>query len=172
MFDEDFDYIATDYDEEYEEPETWTLISALDRVLNEVLKLRLTKKFWKKCKNPIDYLTKELNMTGIQVVLLAILLENDEPMTWKGIAKSVRCSRLSIMKYSDEIEDLVSRRWLMHRSVREFSSCYQGFCLSEGVADALRENKPFVPEKIDGLELPKFEKLELPQIKAEESAEK
>ena len=156
MFDEDFDYIATDYDEEYEEPETWTLISALDRVLNEVLKLRLTKKFWKKCKNPIDYLTKELNMTGIQVVLLAILLENDEPMTWKGIAKSVRCSRLSIMKYSDEIEDLVSRRWLMHRSVREFSSCYQGFCLSEGVADALRENKPFVPEKIDGLELDAF----------------
>jgi len=153
MFDDDFDYITPDFDNEYEEPDTWTLISALDRVLSVVLEERLSKTFWEKAKNPIDYLTKELDMTGIQVAILAILLENDEPMTWKGIAKCVRCSRLSIMKYSDEIEDLVSRRWLIRRNVREFSSCYQGFCVAPGVACALRENRPFVPEKIDGLEL-------------------
>ncbi|MBR6981292.1 MAG: AAA family ATPase [Prevotella sp.] len=156
MFDDDFDYITPDIDNEYEKPDTWTIISALDRVLSVVLEERLSKKFWKKAKNPIDYLTKELDMTGIQVAILAILLENDEPMTWKGIAKCVRCSRLSIMKYSDEIEDLVLRRWLMHRNVREFSSCYQGFGVAPGVADALRENRPFVPEKIDGLELGSF----------------
>ncbi len=153
MFDDDFDYITPEIDNEYEEPDTWTIISALDRVLSVVLEERLSKKFWEKAKNPIDYLTKELDMTGIQVVILAILLENDEPMTWKGVAKCVRCSRLSIMKYSDEIEDLVSRRWLIRRNVREFSSCYQGFCVAPGVASALRENRPFVPEKIDGLEL-------------------
>ena len=153
MFDDDFDYITPDFDNEYEEPDTWTIISALDRVLSVVLEERLSIKFWEKAKNPIDYLTKELDMTGIQVAILAILLENDEPMTWKGIAKCVRCSRLSIMKYSDEIEDLVSRRWLIHRNVREYSSCYPGFCVAPGVASALRENRPFVPEKIDGLEL-------------------
>ena len=106
MFDDDFDYITPDFDNEYEEPDTWTFISALDRVLSVVLEERLSKKFWEKAKNPIDYLTKELDMTEMQVAILAILLENDEPMTWKGIAKCVRCSRLSIMKYSDEIEDL------------------------------------------------------------------
>ena len=156
MFDDDFDYITPNFDEEYEEPDTWTLISALDRVLSVVLEERLSKKFWEKAKNPIDYLTKELDMTGIQVAILAILLENDEPMTWKGMAKCVRCSRLSIMKYSDEIEDLVSRRWIIRRNVHEFSSCYQGFCVAPGVAGALRENRPFVPEKIDGLELGSF----------------
>lgn len=156
MFDEDFDYITPDYDNEYEEPESWTLISALDRVLSVVLEERLSNNFWEKAKNPIDYLKNELDMTGIQVAILAILLENEEPMTWKGIAKCVRCSRLSIMKYSDDIDDLLKRRWLIHRNVREYSNCYQGFCVAPGVASALRENKPFVPEKIDGLELGVF----------------
>ncbi len=156
MFDDDFDYITPDYDNEYEEPKTWTLISALDRVLGVVLEEHLTKQFWEKAKNPIDYLTKELNMTGIQVTILAILLENDEPMTWKGLAKCIRCSRLSIMKYSDEINDLVKRRWVIRRNVREFGQCYQGFFVAYGVADALRENRLFVPEKIDGLELGGF----------------
>ncbi len=156
MFDNDFDYITPDYDNEYKEPETWTLISALDRVLSVVLEERLSKKFWEKAKNPLDYLTKELDMTGIQVAILAILLENDEPMTWKGIARCVRCSSLSIMKYSDEMDDLVSRRWLVHRNVREFGNYSRGFSLAHGVMSALRENRSFVPEKIDGLELGTF----------------
>ena len=141
MFDDDFDYITPNFDEEYEEPDTWTLISALDRVLSVVLEERLSKKFWEKAKNPIDYLTKELDMTGIQVAILAILLENDEPMTWKGMAKCVRCSRLSIMKYSDEIEDLVSRRWIIRRNVHEFSSCYQRRCNGNRSCFSPRSNR-------------------------------
>ena len=156
MFEEDFDYITPNFDNEYKEPDTWTLLSALDRVLNVMLEEHLSQKFWDKCENPIGYLTKELNMTGIQVAMLALLLEYDEPMTWKEIAKCVRCSRLSIMKYSDEIEDLVTRRWLVHRNVREYGDSNPGFGLAHGVLSALRENKPFVPEKIDGLELDSF----------------
>ena len=156
MLDDEFDYISPDFDDEYEEPETWTLISALDRVLNEALESRLSKQFWEKCKNPIDYLTKELGMTRMQVVILAILVENGETMTWKGIAKCVRCSRLNIMTYSNEIDELVEKRWIVRRKVQEFGRSYQGFCLAHGVVSALRENKPFVPEKIDGLELGTF----------------
>lgn len=133
MLDDEFDYISPDFDDEYEEPETWTLISALDRVLNEALESRLSKKFWEKCKNPIDYLTKELSMTRMQVVILAILVENGETMTWKGIAKCVRCSRLNIMTYSNEIDELVEKRWIVRRKVQEFGRSYQGFCLAQGV---------------------------------------
>ena len=156
MFDDDFDYINHNFDEDYVEPESWTLISALDRVLNVVIDSKLSKKFWNKCKNPLDYLTKELNMTKMQVVILAILMEHGDAITWKGIAKYVKCTRLSIMAYSDEIEELVKRRWFFHSNIREYGSCYQGFRLASGVTKALRENKPFVPEKIDGLELDVF----------------
>ena len=75
MFDDEFDYISPDYDDEYEEPETWTLISALDRVLNEAIGSNLSKKFWNDCKNPLAYLMTELNMTRMQVVVLAMLVE-------------------------------------------------------------------------------------------------
>ena len=165
MFDEDFDYITPNFDNDYEEPDTWTLLSALDRVLNVMLEEHLSQKFWDKCENPIGYLTKELNMTGIQVAMLALFLEYDEPMTWKEIAKCVRCSRLSIMKYSDEIEELVTRRWLVHRNVREYGDCSPGFGLAHGVLSALKENKPFVPEKIDGLELDSFVKKLMKYVK-------
>ena len=37
MINDDFDYITPDYDNEYEEPDTWTIISVLDRVLSVVL---------------------------------------------------------------------------------------------------------------------------------------
>ena len=156
MFDDEFDYIAPDYNDEYEEPETWTLVSALDRVLNEVIGSNLSKKFWEDCKNPLDFLTKELNMTKMQVVVLAILVENGDVVTWKGIAKCIKCSRLSIMKYTNEIEELVAKRWLVRKNVNEFGTIHQGYRVANGVVNALQENKPFVPEKIDGLELGAF----------------
>ncbi len=119
MIEEQLDNILAGYDEEKEEPKEWTMITALDWVLNEVLDSNLSNKFWEKSKNALDYLTKELSMTRMQVVVLAILIEYDEVVTWRGIANSIRCSRLSIMKYSDEIEALVKRRWLKHSVSRK-----------------------------------------------------
>ena len=156
MVDNNFDYTTPDYNEAYEEPETWTLISAFDRVLNEVSDSQLSKEFWEKCKNPIDYLTQALTMTRMQVVVLAILLEYDTPLTWRSIGKYVGVSRLSIMKYTNEIEELVSKRWLEHRRVSRPEDFGQGYCLAPGVVSALSENRPFVPEKIDGLDLNTF----------------
>ena len=158
MVDNNFDYNTPNYNEEYEEPETWTLISAFDWVLNEVTDSHLSKEFWEKCKNPIDYLTQALTMTRMQVVVLAILLEYDTPLTWRSIGKYVGVSRLSIMKYTNEIEELVSKRWLEHRRVSRPEDFGQGYSLAPGVVVALSENRPFVPEKIDGLELGVFMK--------------
>ncbi len=156
MIEEQLDNILAGYDEEKEEPKEWTMITALDWVLNEVLDSNLSNKFWEKSKNALDYLTKELSMTRMQVVVLAILIEYDEVVTWRGIANSIRCSRLSIMKYSDEIEALVKRRWLQHSVSRKPGDYGRGFILAKGVESALMENRPFVPEKIDGLDLDAF----------------
>jgi hypothetical protein len=55
------------------------------------------------------------------------------------------------MVYSEEIEELVAKRWLVRRGVREPGGSFQGFGLVYGVVTALRHNKTFIPEKIDGL---------------------
>ena len=143
-------------EKEYKEPKTWTIITALDRVLELAEDSGLSDEFWESSKNPIAFLCKELSMTKIQVVMLAILIESGEPMSWRGIGRFLDCSRLSIMVYSEEIEELVAKRWVIKRATRELGGSYEGFALAHGVVTALRHNKPFVPEKIDGLQIQEF----------------
>lgn len=142
---------------EFKEPEKWTLITALDRVLDQARHSELSEKFWESVKSPINYLTEQLELTRIQVVFLAILIEQGEAMSWRKFGQFLDCSRLSMMVYSEELEDLVAKRWLMHKAAREMGSgMYEGFALVKGVVTALRHNQKFVPERIDGLSEQEF----------------
>ena len=146
---------------EFVEPDSWTIISALDRVLEVAEDSELTDQLWEVCKNPLAHLNKELGLTNMQIVVLAILVESGKPLTWKEIANFLGCSRLSVMVYSEEVEELVSKRWILRRRVHDISGFFEGFALARGIVTALRHNKPFVPEKIDGLTEQQFvDKLE------------
>ena len=147
--------------EEYQEPDAWTIITALNRVLEVAEDSQLSDEYWETCKSPLAYLRQQLGLTNVQIVVLAILVEAGEPMSWKKIANFLGCSRLSVMVYSEEIEELVANRWVMRRGVHEIGGFYEGFALVHGVVTALRHNKTFVPEKIDGLTEQQFvDKLE------------
>ncbi len=140
------------------ENQHFTLISALDKVLERARRSTLNDNFWRTNNQPIEFLSEQLEMTKMQVVFLAILIEFGEPMSWKKFGDFLKCSRLSVMVYSDEMEDLVKKRWVIHRIAREgFASC-EGFALVPGVVTALRKNEVFVPEKIDGLSEQEFVK--------------
>ncbi len=147
--------------DEYQEPASWTIISALDRVLNAAQDSELSDAYWEKCKNPLAFLREQLGLTNVQIVALAIMVESGEPVSWKGFADYLGCTRLSVMVYSEEIEGLVSRRWAIHRRVHEIGGFFEGFVLVHGVITALRHNQTFVPEKFDGLDEQHFvDKLE------------
>lgn len=135
----------------FKEPESWTLITALDRVLNQAKDSELNDDFWESCKNPLNFLTDQLGLSKMQVVFLAMMVEAGEAMSWRRFGNYLECSRLSMMVYSEELEDMVAKRWVEHRGTMEPGGCYEGFALVHGVVTALRHNKPFVPEKIDGL---------------------
>ena len=146
---------------EFVEPDSWTIISALDRILDVAEDSELNDLLWEDCKTPLAYLNKELGLTNMQIVILAILVEAGKALTWKDIAHFLGCSRLSVMVYSDEVDDLVSKRWIHRRQLHDFNGAAEGFTLARGVVTALRHNKPFVPEKIDGLTEQQFvDKLE------------
>ena len=147
--------------DEFKEPDTWTIITALDRILDMAQCSQLSDEFWMSVKNPLTFLNKELGLTNIQIVALAMLIEAGEPVSWKGMGKYLGCSRLSIMVYSEEIEGLIAKRWAIRKSVHEIGGFFEGIALARGVVTALRHNKPFVPEKIDGLNEQQFvDKLE------------
>lgn len=140
---------------------SWTIISALNRILEQAEDSKLSDEFWKSCKAPLAFLNKKLGLTNIQIVVLAILIEDGEAISWKGIARYLNCTRLSIMVYGEEIRELVTRRWLVRRGVEEISGLTDGLALADGVLTAFQHNTTFVPEKIDDLDEQEFvDKLE------------
>ena len=146
---------------DFKEPETWTIITALNRILNQAEDSHLADSFWESCKNPLAFLREQLGLTDMQIVALAIMVEAGEPVSWKGFARFLNCSRLSVMVYSEEIEELVAKRWAIRKGTYEMGNYVQGIRLERGVITALRHNKTFVPEKIDGLTEQQFvDKLE------------
>ena len=152
--------INDDFGEEtsdtYHEPSDWTIITALERVLTQAKDSKLSDEFWRACSNPLAYLTRVLGLSNIQVVFLAIMVETGTSMTWRDFGKYLRCSRLSIMTHSDELEGLVEKRWVELQQSREYGERTEGFTLAKGVIAALRHNKTFVPEKIDDLDIQAF----------------
>ncbi|WP_081831941.1 ATP-binding protein [Prevotella sp. P6B1] len=158
---EEFEDCPSKTKDEFKEPATWTIITALDRILDMAQDSQLSDEFWESVKNPLAFLNKELGLTNVQIVALAMLVEAGEPMSWKGMGNYLDCSRLSIMVYSEEIEELVTKRWAIHKGVHEIGGISEGMVLVRDVITALRHNKPFVPEKIDGLNEQQFvDKLE------------
>ncbi len=143
-------------EDNYQEPAEWTIISALDRVLSKAEDSRLCAKFWKAVKSPIAYLTKELGLSDIQVVFIAILIESGEAMSWRDIGQFLNCSRISVMVHSEEMDGLLEKRWVVRRGTWQMGSCYEGFALVRGVVTALRRNTVFVPERLDCLDIQDF----------------
>ena len=145
----------------YKDPDTWTIVSALNRVLDQARYSELSEEFWESCKTPLAYLREQLKLTDIQIVFLAIMIEAGEPMSWRKFGNFLGCSRLSMMVYSEEIEELLTKRWCVRRGTHEMSGRYEGFALVHGVVTALRHNKVFEPERLDGMDMQQFiDKLE------------
>ena len=136
---------------EYKEPEQWTIITAISRVLDMAEDSSLSDEFWKSVASPLAYLREQLGLTNIQIVVMTLLIEAGEPLSWKKMGNFLNCSRLQMMTYTEEIEEMVKKRWFVRRGVHEIGGSFEGFALARGLITALRHNTPFVPEKIDGL---------------------
>ncbi len=141
-------------------PETkeWTILSAMENVYSSVFASNLTKEFWEENKEALDFLTEKLELTKMQVVLLSVLAENEDPMNVKEISRELGCMNLHFMKYMEEIKDLLRKRWLIQTKRERWGNNCRSWRLAEGVMDALVADKKFIPEKIDGMDLRKLVK--------------
>ena len=146
---------------DFKEPDEWTIITALNRVMSQAERSQLSNEFWESVKNPLAYLRETLGLTDMQIVVMGMLIESGEPLSWKKMGHYLGCSRLVMMTYSAENEEMVAKRWFTRRASFELGSLYEGFALAHGVVTAIRHNQVFVPEKIDGLTEQQFvDKLE------------
>ena len=107
-----------------QEPKKWNIIKALNWVLYQAKDSKLSAEFWKACAKPLAYLEKKLQLTKVQIVFLAMMVECGESISWRGFAKYLNCSRLSVMVYSEEFEELLTKCWIERRRVYEQNRHY------------------------------------------------
>ena len=134
----------------------WNIVRALDCVLQLAENSELCDEFWKAVRSPLKYLRKALGLSDIQIIVIAILIDSGKPESWRTLGRYLGISRLTMMTYSEEVEELLGKGWLHRGSSNENGSLYQGLKLNFGVVSALRKNKVYVPENLSGLTLQKF----------------
>lgn len=135
----------------YKKKGKWNIVGALDCLLQLARNSELCDEFWTLAAGPLRYLRRKLGLTDIQLIVVAILVDSGEVESWRSLANFLGISRLTMMTYSEEVEQLIYKGWLQRGAAQEKFSRSQGLRLCFGVVSALRVNKVFVPEKIDGL---------------------
>lgn len=128
--------------------DNWTITDAFNAINEELPKSQLGDKLFTKCSEAFEYLSQQLAIRPIQCVVVAMLVEEGRPMSFRQMGSTLGLSRLSMMTHFNDIEELTSKRWLRHCGARERNVIYDGYTLTRGVVSAIRENRPFVPESL------------------------
>ncbi len=139
--------------------ESLTIIGALDVVQEIARGSGLSEEFWINCKNEFDYLCDRLDINRIQAVVLAIMCEIGEPVIWKDLSDFMGISRLKLMSFTSELEDLKKRRWISSCIIHKNRSGYEGVRLTYGIIKAFRKNIKFEPICIKNLNEQRFVEL-------------
>lgn len=137
-------------------PEKWGLISSLSYIYQLAENSELSELFWQTARPALDHLKKQLGFSDMQNVILAIIIEEGEAMTWHSLGATLGLTRLQMMTYSDEIDELVEKGWLLRCRVSEISGNRKAFRLVYGVIEAIRHEKPYKPRDLSNLTLKEF----------------
>ncbi|MCM1429785.1 MAG: ATP-binding protein [Clostridium sp.] len=128
-----------------------SILDSLDIIQDAAKDSSLQDGFWAQCEEHFDYLCERLELTRNQALLLAIMCETGETMSWRKFAKYLGISRICAMTFTPDIEGLKKRRWIRQCASRENMGMYDGVALVPGIIKAFRQNEAFVPENIENL---------------------
>lgn len=129
----------------------WTIVSALDRVVTGARNSGLNKKFWVQYTDEFEFLCKELEMSPKEIVIIGILAEKEDALSWRSFAQYLGLSRLKVMGLAAEVNELKNKEWVRSYKVATWHDTTAGFRLSPGVVEAISNNQKYVPEELGGL---------------------
>lgn len=94
-----------------------TLLTAVEQIVELSRDSKLEPEFFSKAAKPIKYLADKLELTAEQAVMLALFVDNsnNREISLREIAKQSGCSTTRILKYVNDIKELVSRDMVRDR---------------------------------------------------------
>jgi hypothetical protein len=104
-------------------------------------------------KKHLDYITAKLGISPIQAVLFSHFMEksDDNCIRISEIAETIKCSKVRIIKYMNECEELEKKKLI--RCSRGDGISYR---VPRDVRESIRQFNEFRPQKIDNLSISKF----------------
>lgn len=126
-----------------------TLMTAFEQLLEKAEGSKLSSEFFRKAKRLTDYLHSELDISPIQAVFLAVILngDRDEHVRMSYISHVLGCKNIHMLSLMKDLYALVKSRLLFcsHRSDD------YGYRVPNAVVDAWNRNERYTPEPISGL---------------------
>jgi len=130
--------------------------SILDHIekIVEISKKSGIEKCLSEGKKHLDYVSKKLGINPIQAVLFSHFMEksDDSNIRISEIAETIKCSKIRILKYMNECEELEKKK-LIRCSRGSDGVSYR---IPHDVCDSLRKFNEFRAEKLDNLSISKF----------------
>jgi hypothetical protein len=129
------------------------ILDHIEKIIEISQKYNIEKSL-QKGKKHIDYVTGKLGISPIQAVLFSHFMErsDDNHIQLGEIAQSIKCSKLRIIKYINDCEELERKKLIRCRREKDNFS----FRVPRGVCESIRKYNEFRPEKNDNLTIDRF----------------
>ena len=125
------------------------LLYHMEKVVEELKDSQLSKEFFKKAAPHIRYVSKKLDMTQEQSVLMSLFIDksDDKRIYISELAEYMKCRTVRIIRYMPDIDEL-ERRGLVRCSRSERRLSYR---VPIEVINAFKNNENYIPRNIHDL---------------------
>ncbi|MBO7496129.1 MAG: ATP-binding protein [Salinivirgaceae bacterium] len=123
------------------------ILTATENIVELAKDSGLKDDFFCKATPYIDYLSERLDLTGQQIVMLALLINNsdDDNIRAYDLSRYVNCSTVRIIKYTAAIDELEKLGYVIKISSRRGGS-HDSYRVPLEVVDAFKRNEKYVPQ--------------------------
>lgn len=125
--------------------ESFTLASAFEMIYEKSCESKLSPEFFDTCNDTISFVSKELNVTPFQSIMLAILANSEGSTSLNDMSSYTKCSPIRFLTHKNELDELHYRhfvQWCMTRYSLEY-------CIRDEFMEAIINNIPYTPKKYE-----------------------
>ena len=139
---------------EKKENEAIDLLMAFEQIVEMAEDSQLSDEFYRKADKYIKYVSAKLDLTKKQSVMLALFVNRsyEECIQMEELSKYVKCPTVRILRYMNDIDELVKKEFIRCRRSKEKISYRVPFELLE----AAKNNEKYIPKKWTGLSCPEL----------------
>lgn len=134
---------------EKKETEAIDLLMAFEQIVEMAEDSQLSDEFYRKADKYIKYVSAKLDLTKKQSVMLALFVNRsyEDCIQMEELSKHVKCSTVRILRYMNDIDELVKKEFIRCRRSKEKIS----YRVPLEFLEAVKRNEKYLPKKYTGL---------------------